>query len=373
MDPRIKSFEPTWKAAAEGSLPSPTDLALINRFALEPLTAEQVYVRTMRLCNDKYDRSGERFPLGYLNRFRDTLPGKSLLPVHDKKSLPLGLFFKADVEQDGAVQHVVTSFYMVRSAGNEELRAQIDAGVVGHVSIGFRWSDLICDICQRSYYQASRDENGELRWCAHLIGRLYNGVECTATYGGDLRKVEAVEGSLVYLGCQYESEIVKSALWGGEEDAERVPDPAAEKELIRRKYFARNEPEEAMSEKTETAPPAAEEEKGSGSAAALAARVAELEAAIAEVEPLVADGRLYRKDLAAEISRLAGAIEAAKEAELVLRACKDADCIELKAVCAEYQGRFDAKFPPQGKGSPAQPEAEAEPKAERQRHRFRLF
>ena len=76
MEQRMKAFA----MQAEGVADAEGELRLINeRFALEPLTADEVYVRKMRLCNDGVDRTGERFSLGYLERFRETLPGKALL------------------------------------------------------------------------------------------------------------------------------------------------------------------------------------------------------------------------------------------------------------------------------------------------------
>src|SRR5437868_3409856 len=52
-----------------GPEPDAADLALINqRFALEALASEAVYVRRMVLANDAVDRSFERFPKGVLER-----------------------------------------------------------------------------------------------------------------------------------------------------------------------------------------------------------------------------------------------------------------------------------------------------------------
>src|SRR5205085_8308462 len=92
--------------------------------------------------------------------------------------------------------------------------------------------------------------------------------------------------------------------------------------------------------------------RGSDSAAqeasALEKRCQELEAAIAEVEPLVADGRLYREDLKAEIRRLAGIVQAEKESELILKAAEKFDCTQLKALVREYDTRAEKLFPPKG-------------------------
>src|SRR2546422_9879680 len=111
FDPRTKSFECSWKDAGAGAGSATTgDLALINRYALRELSAAEVYVRAMALCNTRYDRSQERFPVAYLQRFQDTIPGKSLLQNHEKRaSLPLGKLFRAEVQtgEDGERELVV--------------------------------------------------------------------------------------------------------------------------------------------------------------------------------------------------------------------------------------------------------------------------
>lgn len=294
MDIRSKEFE----VAGESLVPTEEDLALINgRFALKPLTADQVYVRRLAVCNDLYDRTGERFPGYYLERFAETLPGKPLLAHHDKGQYPLGRFFRAEVvtepyearetrpgENGGEpgrppVTWLYCWAYLVKTPANEEIRTQIDAGVYSHVSIGFRWADLACDLCGRSYFA------GE---CPHVIDREYDGRRCTATYAGDPGRVEAIEASLVYLGAQYGAVVTKS------------DDRKSEKEAL---------------------------------------------VAAATADPaLAADGQRYREDLQREIQRLASCLHAEPEAELVLSALTEPTAERLKRLLNQYRERFDRHF-----------------------------
>lgn len=286
MDIRSKEFQ----IQAEEAEISPDDLKQINSYyALAPLEAGQVYVRKLALCNDIYDRTGERFPRAYLERFAETLPGKPLLAHHDKGQYPLGRFFKAEVtvEPGKAGSPPVTWLYcwvyLVKTPGNQEVRTQIDAGVYCHVSIGFRWADLSCDLCSRSYFGPE---------CSHVIDREYEGRRCTATYSGDTARVEAVEGSLVYLGAQYGAVIAKD----GERKEEKQP-----------------------------------------------------LAQTCGVDPsLTVDGRLYRDDLRQEIRRTAGCVGAEQEAEMLVEALGEVPAERLKEVLSGYQRRFDRIFPPLG-------------------------
>ena len=288
MELRSKEFA----VRAEATAVTEEDLELINReYALKPLLADQVYVRKLALCNDQYDRTAERFTRAYLERFAETLPGKPLLAHHNKGQFPLGRFFRAEVvrstgektagEPGREVTWLYCWAYLVKTAGNEEVRKQVDAGVYSHVSIGFRWADLTCDMCGQSYFRSA---------CPHLIGQEYEGRSCTATYSGDPARVEALEGSLVYLGAQYGAVVTKS------------DDRRLEKETLGGKR---------------------------------------------EGDPaLVEDGRLYRQDLRNEVLRLAGCVGAGREAGLLVEALGDAPAGRLKEILTDYQQRFDRVFPP---------------------------
>ena len=180
------------------------ELETINRFARRPLTADEVYVGECDLCNDRVDRAFERFTADVLQDFADSLPGKSLLAGHDHGSLPLGLWFDARLRQDErGVIHLRPSYYIVKTRENEHHRAQLDGGVYRYASIGFRARDLVCDICGKSWFG----------WeCEHYPGQAYDvggrRVVATAHYTrSDERPAEAVEGSIVYLGCQYDAEL----------------------------------------------------------------------------------------------------------------------------------------------------------------------
>jgi hypothetical protein len=202
--------------ATRAADPTPDQLAQIRPFFLRDFEPEGIYIRQMMLANDQVDRSGERFDTGYLQRFAETIIGKSVLVGHDYGNAPIGRFFDASVERDEqGWQWVAPWFYMPVSAGNELERDNIDAGVWSYVSIGAAvdYGGLICDICHAPYYYwLANDESAPQ--CPHIVGEAYDGTVCTATWTAErsnMNRVEAVEGSIVYLGCQYEAAVSKSA------------------------------------------------------------------------------------------------------------------------------------------------------------------
>lgn len=208
-------------------VPSAQDLALINSlYARQPLTAEDIHIRKARVAHNQHDRTFERFPKAMLERFAETLPGKSLLPGHDTSALPLGRWFEADTRtrteefpvisggakvaeivpgmepQKTRVTWLEAGFYFANDPGTELFRKCIDGGVYQDVSIGFSYDDIHCDVCRKSYWRSD---------CPHWAGqKLEDGVVVTLTYAGDPKLYEARETSIVYLGAQQHAELTKS-------------------------------------------------------------------------------------------------------------------------------------------------------------------
>ena len=225
---RVREFE----VRAVSGQPTPEDLAIISGpdFAGRAVSPEEIVVRRARLAHNQHDRTGERFPKGILERFAETAPGKSVLMGHDTGSAPVGMFFGADVRsrQEAAFEVIAgsgagtgfgrnfrwetraqrvtwleTDFY---APAGGDLARNVDLGIWKWVSIGFRFDDLHCDVCGRSYW------GGE---CPHIIGRATeDGKVVTATYAGDPAGYEMLEGSIVYLGAQQQARLVKQVQAG---------------------------------------------------------------------------------------------------------------------------------------------------------------
>jgi hypothetical protein len=207
--------------AVAGAEISADMLAKINSFALEPLTADRVYVRKFLLCHSAIDRDNERFPKIMIDDFARSLPGKSFLFVHDRRSLPFGLFFDASVEEmspeqfkalttveaklpegEATVGVVWAWSYMLNEDFNAPVMKNIDGGVYRHVSIGFGATDLKA---------IKKEINGPVQYWEYVPPG------------------EALEGSLVWLGAQPGATAQKS-----------LGDPDTTKGVITMKEFIAN-------------------------------------------------------------------------------------------------------------------------------------
>ena len=185
------------------------DLAAINALALAEMTADDVYVRTAYLAHNGIDRDKEVFDDSLLEAFANSLPGKGLFIKHpmgyDGDSGPgIGRWFRAQVvdmslDESRAVlkepklqfppstetaKLLEASFYIPRTEKNAGLLADIDAGIAGDLSIGFRTSDR---------------------------APITDGVSDDVIAYRLMAPGEAYEGSLVWLGAQPGARVHKAA------------------------------------------------------------------------------------------------------------------------------------------------------------------
>ncbi len=310
-----KQFEAHFEAPA--TLP-PEILAKINSLAPEPVPADQIYFTWTTLANTAIDRSFERFPKSYLDRFAETIVAKSMLPGHDRGAVPIGLWAAAEVKATGADAYdLKAGFYLPLKS---EMATRVRMGIARYVSIGFKAAGRTCDLCGEPY-------DGP-KGCEHAKGQEYDGRLCTVTYSGDTRRVEATEGSLVYWPCQIGAEVTgakAAGLYGGH--------------VLR--Y-------EGLGEKDMTK----EEE------VALQAKIAEQEDEIKRLkafESRAKDGDAYQGILKGQIAKNMAAVAGRPhdektpdpEISMLLKTLESANTETLQAWDKLWQERFDAKFPPQ--------------------------
>lgn len=317
-------FHKTYAVSHVKQAPTAADLARINSIALEPLTEEQLFLGHMALCNDQYDRSHERFPESYLKRFAETIVGKAVMPGHDYHAMPLGRFFDADVlpGADGR-KNLVPSYYLL---ADDPLVAKVKAGIAKDVSIGFEPDRRECDLCSKDYDGWAK---GDSDACEHIAGREYDGKTATITYGGDVKRVEAVEGSFVWLGCQPGAEaLAKDGRFGS------VQKSAWLLENQKRSFGGITSKEKSVEEKTTEK--AAASEKETALDPAEQARQARL----------VAAGEKYYAYLGSRIETRWSSMGAAATGKSIAARLRDAPIDELIAAQAEAEKLFEEKFQP---------------------------
>lgn len=203
------------------------DLALINRLAKAELSAQQVYVFALRLCDNEVDRDFERFDNEALERLGELLTGKSGIFDHQWSARgQTARIYKTEVVREPAVRTQAGDgyrwlkgwAYLLRTEKNQDLIAEIEGGIKKEVSVGCSAGRSVCSTCGA--------ENGE---CAHVPGQVYDGGLCFR----ELKDItDAYEWSFVAVPAQRAAGVLKR--FGQERDGDLLLRKEAE---LGRKYL----------------------------------------------------------------------------------------------------------------------------------------
>ena len=222
------------KAAALGAQEvTEAELAEINKHTLEPLEAADVFTFRAILCDNEIDRDFERFSLKALRDLQKLFLGKTIIKDHtwsadnqvariySTELVETGKTTKAGEEYTQLVAHC----YMVKTAGNADLIAEIKAGIKKEGSVGCAASSCVCSIC---------GVDNSKTFCPHWPGRSYakaSGDKEVCTFLLDGAR-DAYEFSLVAVPAQRAAGVHKSytgetvyAPKEGAEPAEEVTTP----------------------------------------------------------------------------------------------------------------------------------------------------
>ena len=177
-------------------VPNAAQLERINALAKGSLTEEQVYVFSVRLCDDQVDRDFERFDTAALPELAKLFVGKSGVVDHKwSAERQLARIFDAEVLQEEGVSYIKAWAYIRRGGSGDEWIADIEAGIKKEVSVGCAMGQSVCSICGAEYGT-----------CGHRKGEHYDGALCSAI----LREpVDAYEFSFVAVPAQREAGVLK--------------------------------------------------------------------------------------------------------------------------------------------------------------------
>lgn len=187
------------------------ELARINQFAKAELTAADVYVFSVRLCDNEVDRDFERFDEAALVKLGELFVGKSGLFDHQWSAEgQTARIYRTEVIREPAVKTQAGDCgcwlkawaYMLRTEKNQDLIAEIEGGIKKEVSVGCSVARSACSICGAS--------GGS---CEHVKGQYYGGKLC---YFQLEDPTDAYEWSFVAVPAQRRAGVVKHF---GPEDA----------------------------------------------------------------------------------------------------------------------------------------------------------
>ena len=215
MDNKITKAAAGGVASDAGSATA-EELELINTYTRRTLTAGEVYVFTVVLCDNDVDRDGERFTVESLFALEKLFVGKTGIFDHDPSAKNQTARIISCRVENVASRTTATGdeyfclkarAYLPRTEGNSELIAALDSGIVKEVSVGCAVGKILCSVCGE-----------DISMCPHRKGETYGGKLCC----GELTEpYDAYEWSFVAVPAQKNAGVTKTA-YGKEIDMEGI-------------------------------------------------------------------------------------------------------------------------------------------------------
>ena len=211
-------------AKVDGLAVDEKELALINKYTIEPLSADQVFAFKIAMCDNEIDRDFEAFPADTLKKLAVLFDGRTVIKDHrgSADNQCARIYYTEVTAGDGQAgtgepyTQLVAHCYMVRTDGNTDLIKEIQAGIKKEVSVSCAIGSCICSVCGVDNRQTL---------CRHLNGREYDGKLC---YFKLENPKDAYEVSFVAVPAQPAAGVTKNYL----QTPEKENTENSKKELI---------------------------------------------------------------------------------------------------------------------------------------------
>lgn len=178
--------------------PTEADLAKINQYTRRELAAEEVYIFSVRACDDQPDRDFERFTAECLTGLKELYIGKTVIFDHCWSAMnQTARIFDAAVVEENGETYLRVDAYMLKTEKNQKLTDAIDGGILKEVSVGCAVKTVKCSICGELY-----------RGCEHRKGHMYDDKLCICELS---EPTDAYEVSFVAVPAQPKAGIQKTA------------------------------------------------------------------------------------------------------------------------------------------------------------------
>ena len=186
------------ETAVMGSgVPTAVQMEAINAQAKGKLSQEQVYVFSVRLCDDQVDRDWERFDTQALPTLAKLFVGKTGIVDHKWSSEgQVARIFETQVVCEAGVSYIKAWAYIRRGGNADEVIADIEAGIKKEVSVGCSMGRSVCAICGSEYGT-----------CGHHKGEYYDGQLCCAILK---EPMDAYDFSFVAVPAQRDAGVLKA-------------------------------------------------------------------------------------------------------------------------------------------------------------------
>ncbi len=298
-------------------VPNESELKQINKLARRSLSADEVFVFSVVLCDNEIDRDFERFSDQTLETMAKLYVGKTGIFDHSMKGRDqvARIFSCQVVKPEGQTTTygqpyvlVKARAYMPRTEKNKELITEIDAGIKKEVSVGCSVAQTLCSVCG-----ADQKREG----CEHQKGRVYHrkgkDLICHHVLDG---AADAYEWSFVAVPAQRGAGVVKA--------------------------FSTNQKGGGVMNNDSVMKSLAD-----GNEVTLSGDEAkELYAYLQNLQQLARHGSDHYEQVVKETVRLAGLVQPDMNGELMMKMLRGLNYSEVCRVNKAFAGQMDRLFPP---------------------------
>ena len=191
------------------------EMAKINALTIKELSADDVFIFKVAMCDNEIDRDFEYFPADTLAQMAELFKGRTVISDHKRMaSNQVARIYDTELVKTGEYSlsgenytQLVAKCYMLKNDTTADLIAAIEAGITKEVSISCAIKSAVCSICGT--------DNRET-YCKHWNGETYDGEVCYFALKGAL---DAYELSFVAVPAQPKAGVTKS--YGGKEPEEK--------------------------------------------------------------------------------------------------------------------------------------------------------
>jgi hypothetical protein len=191
------------------------EMQKINALTIKELSADDVFIFKVAMCDNDIDRDFEYFPADTLAQMAELFKGKTVISDHKRMaSNQVARIYDTELVKTGEYSlsgenytQLVAKCYMLKNETTADLIAAIEAGITKEVSVSCAIKSAVCSICGT--------DNRET-YCKHFNGETYDGNVCYFALKGAL---DAYELSFVAVPAQPKAGVTKS--YGGKEPEEK--------------------------------------------------------------------------------------------------------------------------------------------------------
>lgn len=158
------------------------DLKKINKYAVIPVKAEDVFIFKVTMAdNEQDDRNFMPFDLKALQALKKLYPGKTMLKDHSRRAdNQIARIYDTELVQNASKQtelgelhtELDAKVYMIRTESNKDLIAEIAGGIKKEVSTSCTPEKMVCNICGTDNMK---------KYCRHWPGVEYTIEDGSAT------------------------------------------------------------------------------------------------------------------------------------------------------------------------------------------------